>query len=562
MLTVTVGAEGTADVIGSVGTGGIIKDGAGRSVFSGADNIIRGAIEVDAGLLFFANFAAYGLSERMVDDALVLKGGTFEFSGDPNAVTDMRRALCVNAPVNTSAVVLRADTDVKFTDPEVQSGALVKTGAGTLIFETAGKRQLAAGVGTGAPADNNGYVVSSVYQSADFDDYGTPPTREYVGLTVFDGELVLRGMSDTAEFTLLGGFGVGFPTLDVSVQPKVTIDHAKVTMNNNVFYMAQYKQDYASAVTDTYLNVTNGATLDLGWSSINAGYRIYGSGIVSHILVDDSVVKNTTGWQNLIQSSGGGMYLDVRNSGKFLSQNRVVWDGFVHIAISDGGFLGGTESGDPTTLVPMNGRASGVIDVTDNGVLCCKRIFFYNGNFAGFENLTLNFNGGVWDTKSAGADLIFECADRLAINTTGEGLTMNVDEGGVIQVQKAITGDGGLVKTGAGSLVFKTQKIVAGATGVTSLQTGTKEPVDYAQPTTTNEMESVRTLCYAGRTVVREGTVKIQDAKSVPKWAEFVVEDGATLDLGGNELKILVSGEGEVVNGTVLKKGGLLLLVH
>ncbi|MBQ5795176.1 MAG: hypothetical protein IIW14_04195, partial [Kiritimatiellae bacterium] len=142
--------------------------------------------------------------------------------------------------------------------------------------------------------------------------------------------------------------------------------------------------------------------------------------------------------------------------------------------------------------------------------------------------------GCTWKTQ--GSDKLFRLylAEKFAFRTSGAaGLVLPLAEGENLPVERAISGSGGLVKTGAGALTFETQ-------GTYDEKLTEKTP-----------LEDPVTLAFEGLLDVREGTVNVAKGACRESGAYRVAKD-ALIDFGGNELNAAVfSGGGKVENAVL-----------
>jgi len=192
------------------------------------------------------------------------------------------------------------------------------------------------------------------------------------------------------------------------------------------------------------------------------------------------------------------------------------WNGSGTIAIKNGGLL--------TVGAHIHGSNYGVNGTTSPG-------------------LRFVFDGGTLKFLSNGTSMMARPQYQYAL-TEGAGMTVSVAEGAVQKLTFPIRGNGGLVKTGGGELVFADVRdftkwdpqIVIDGLGYFNLQ--------Y------NETDMMLGQ-YEGATEVREGILTLYAGMLTNTTAVTVGEAGA-LNLGGNAFSFpSVEGSGVISNGTL-----------
>ena len=159
--------------------------------------------------------------------------------------------------------------------------------------------------------------------------------------------------------------------------------------------------------------------------------------------------------------------------------------------------------------------------------LCRNQHGIFRGK--GQTVLNLGFDGGKWLT--GGADLVFAEPRLLSITALGEGLELPVEDG-TLRLATKVAGSGGLVKTGAGTLLV--------------------DPQEANDGTTATPLDDPLTLACTGVNRIEGGTLRIGAAEAVADAAKLAVANGATLDLNGETLTgVRLSGGGTVTGGTL-----------
>jgi hypothetical protein len=135
------------------------------------------------------------------------------------------------------------------------------------------------------------------------------------------------------------------------------------------------------------------------------------------------------------------------------------------------------------------------------------------------SGLKFKFDGAVWET-GGGEYPTFKLyrSAYMTIETFGEGgLTLPVAENCTVEVEKAITGNGPLIKTGSGVLVF-------GAAG----------DYDETQTQKTDVADPV-TLAFGGALDVRGGSVSVAKG-ACRESGSYIAAEGASVEFNGNTL--------------------------
>ena len=502
-LTVAVSNAATLIMSGQVGNGGLDKVGGGKFYLLNDGNTLLGGVTSAGGLFSVPSVAALGCNAKG-NNTFLLGGGTLEFTS--STAETYPGTLIIDAGANTAAVI-KNEGDLEVKGLSVVSGDLVKRGAGTLtIAPPSGTTTLAVDHGTAAnsydPA-NRGNVV--------FAEDGTAPTCGYLGLNVAEGELVLKGDASTV-FDVQRMAMVGMNTTDGTVQPALTIDGATVSFKK--LYDSSYGafnlggfQTSTSMAHSARLTIKNGANAEFG--TLCAG-RAQDSG--AGYTYPTTLVENATisAWR-LMGSSASDCRHALIARGATLNCTEI--------------WTAGPNTFDFTNSVVRKDASGNYIDATVGynsgswtfraGSLLKLSSFAINTRLDAF---TLSFDGGTWDTGGVKPTFHLYYADKFTFRALGNGgLTLPVAAGKTVGVARAISGDGPIVKTGAGALVFETQ-------GIWDSAIATKTPMD--DPVS---------LATTGILDVREGSVSVEPG-ACRVGGSYRAEDGASVDFGGNAL--------------------------
>ncbi len=426
---------------GALTHGGLLKTGTGRLELDSASNSFLMGVRVEDGMLSCASFGAFGMGNVGVKQ-ITLAGGTVELR--EGAVGTMPFALSVVAGAQ-KAVGFKNDSDVTITSATVTSGDLVKRGAGTLTFnmETA---TLSTDNGTCSQNGN----PSTAQQF--FPSNGVMPTAGYCGFNVADGEVVFKG----GTYSLPNAIAVGLTTLDVSdVEPAFTVDGATVNtgMGSYHFLLGPNAYRNKSKFLRPRLTVKNGGYLSV--NTLNVGkqgdYDLY-----PEVILDNGTLYAS--WcHNISERATTHATFTVRNGSKLLSNNQVNWRGPAELTFTDSLFAKNAALDPQSILITSSGAGSGTWLFGENSTFYCSNVQHQRN-----LNITFAFAGGRWvPTKSGDYNFLFAKSDRMVFETrAAKGLYLAPASGKEWRMAKAITGTGGVVMDGAGTLRFVTQEII------------------------------------------------------------------------------------------------------
>ncbi len=434
-------------VAGPVRRGGIVKLGTGRLQLESPQNEIAMGLRVSEGMLSLASFAASGMAGAAFRQA-TLDGGTLELRD--GAAGTMPFSLVVQGG-EKEAVGFKNDADVTVTSASVTGGDIVKRGAGTLTFDMAGAT-LSADNGTcilnGNPATGQQYFPSN----------GVMPTAGYCGFNVADGEVVLK----TGTYSIPNAIAVGLVTLDVSdAEPAFTVDGATVNTGMASYHFLLGPNAYANRTkfTRPRLTVKNGGYLSA--NTLNVG-KAGDRDIYPEILLDNGTLYGS--WCiNISERSGSHATYTIRNGSKMLSNTTVNWRGPAELTFTDSVFAKDT-SNNPIGINVDQAGGTGTWLFGANSTFHCSGI-----THKFLKPIAFAFDGGRWVPSWTGSyNFLFQGSDHITIETLSEkGLRLGPGSGREWRMAKAVTGAGGVVMDGAGTLRFVTQEILQTVDGVT-----------------------------------------------------------------------------------------------
>ena len=420
-LSTIVGANATLDLNGSVGIGGLVKTGAGALNLNAA-NDFRGMLASHDGLFSAASLAALGF-DPLGAGTFLLAGGTLALYEDSGAAR-FPYQLTVQTPVAADAVVLKTDSDWTMAMPTLTSGALMKRGAGDLVFE--GRSGIVELTGsTGSAADANSPASPQNAELA-FDDFGTVPEGYYPGFNVVEGAMVLKGAADgtTVFDAKKSGVCVGLPTLNGTVQPELVVDNATLSVDKTSRWLILglgCRATHSFVATPT-LTALNGAVVDVQKLYVGACYA------------------SRVGFA--AQANFDGSTLAVRTQ---LSANSN--------ASTDTDAVYRFRNGSVCELAKLQLSATAHFSVSGGSTFKCGGYDFPSG---GTPRLALAFDGGEWLLGDGDATLSFATWPNLAftLEANGEGLVLAPPESATWTLSPQVTGTGGIVKRGAGTVVL------------------------------------------------------------------------------------------------------------
>lgn len=524
-LAVSVAEDADLTFSGAVGKGFLHKTGAGSLYLTSPDNVFLSGILSAGGLLSVPCAAALGYAEG-ASDGVTIQGGVLSFT---SAKEDRYDGPVTFAGATKACTVIKNNGDLTLGGLRVQSGDFLKRGVGKLtIAPPSGTTwQLTADNGS----TENGWDPTDT-SALVFSDDAAVPDHGYLGFNVAEGEVVLKGDATTV-FSSEHNVLVGPNVASCDAIQTLTVDGATAYLARyNNFFLGAYTSATAPAKAKAAaFNVVNGADVTVNTLIIG---RSLGTPNCTTCLVDNATLR--TGSFRPAYYWDGKPEVIVRNGGRILASD-LYQTGVSSITVT-GGTLAKNASGDgfPATIY---GEHGGTWRFRGNAMFACHTLTFTKG-FNQYNRLTLDFNGGTW--KSCDGDKqtfrIFE-SSNLIIKTTGEdGLTLPVAVEKTVNVARAITGEGAVIKTGAGTLRFETQ-------GTWDSTLATKTPL--ADPVS---------LAFGGTLDVREGAVTV-DSGACRTGGAYKTAEGTSVDFGGNALgPATFAGTGTFANGTAA--GGVI----
>ena len=502
---------------GELSGGELAKTGEGRLFLEDDGNSFARGVASSGGLLSAASVDALGISSDSVF-GLKLTGGTFEYRGDGTPAT-LPGALWLATPNVKSPVGLKIESPLTIGDATVDGGAIIKRGVAPLTFAppSGTTLTLAPSSGTGGGDPTSPYSIGDLS-----DDTGALPISGYNGFNVAEGEVRLVGDSNTT-FRLNNAM-IGVSATNGRVQPSLAIDGAKVDVawSGNTVHMSGFTQEGGFNTAPT-LSITNGAEVSMSTFICGRNTKVsnYPTVTVDRATWTVSSLRSGYNWNSYPKyflRNGA-----VVNAGTFLCYGPSYF--FVTNSV-----VRKNAAGDCTTAEFH--QKGGEWLFGEGSTLAMSTIKTTSGSpCSGF---TLAFDGGTWETGGSANLFHLYLADIFTFQTLGNGgLTLPVAEGKTLAVGRAISGDGGIVKTGPGTLAFETQG---------TWNEALTEKTALADPVS---------LAFEGLLDVREGSVTVASG-ACREGGAYKAAEGASVDFGGNSLVgASFAGAGEFANASV-----------
>ena len=400
-----------------------------------------------------------------------LNDGTLAFAAP---TTELDVPLTINKP-NGATVVEVAD-DLVVRKMNVTSGAWIKHGPGALVIENDGAATMTLTATNGCVKKDSTPGGTTVRLGPGY----APPTTSYAGLTVAEGELVLRGTGPNAKFDLKHAVSVGMPTPDGTVAPKFVVDNCEAyTGNNSYHFMLQSntkamndKANYFT--TNVALIVTNKALMRV--DTLCVGDNVNTMQCWPQMLVDDSVFYSGFKLQfhRADQPSYRPNYVFRNNALVLANFSDIAQTTSCGVEISGGvDFLCDHSVLARATSYTRTPTLSGLtVYLGGNGN--SSRIEFRNGaEFwcsqlnagAGTAKINVSFDDADW-VFDTGTNMCLSGRNRVTLNVKSGGLRARVTSSKPMRIRQPFTGAGEIVKTGTGTLWFDTQATLSDGAAV------------------------------------------------------------------------------------------------
>lgn len=500
VFDVFVATDADLTLTGVLARGALVKAGGGALTLAHADNLLVGGWRLDGGRLCAPTVAALGLGRAANEKPGVLCDGTLELTGaDAQAFP---RALEIRTATPTNGVIMKVAGEVTMPAPTVASGSFIKRGGGRLVWEVAGAQTLVAGRGVtssrgGAWPFTQDQILPLAFDEAN----GTVPTDGSYGcFNVTDGEMVLRGRDTDAAARVKGVVTVGVPTRDGSVQPGLVVDRVAVDFVGSGQHLVLAPGGSAdnTFVSEPYLVVSNGAAVTVDTLSVNR-FNDRADLVTRVTVADGSTLKAAYMLQpNRSQNGGGRAEYEIVGASRLLAGSQGV-SLFRPVKMTfDGSVLAKNEALEPTRIFAEVGTlASAWLDATfrAGAEFRCAEIAPATAVTAA-NPIRLTFDDAKWIPTTADEDYTFAYADpaQVVIAVTNAGLVLDVPAARTWTLNHPVTGAGGLVKRGAGTLTLGAVSVAY--TGVTRCDAGVVDLGGAAQP-----------LRFGGAGTVANGTI-------------------------------------------------------
>lgn len=505
IFSVNVAKDADLTLSGTLQRGTLVKKGDGALTLTNADNLFVLGWDLRGGKIRVTLVDALGGEKDGCVRSGILRDGTLEFAGESEKTIGELLEIAATTPTN-GVIVKVSGGDVTMPAPKVTAGSFIKRGPGRLVWEIEGARKLMTGEGytSRSPAAWPYVKGQKVFPMVFDEQNGIVPTNASYGcFNVVDGEMVLRGKGEGASASINGVATLGHPTQNGTVQPGLVVDGCSVDfyMGGCHFVVAPEGKTNNTFVTSPYIVVTNGGFMKV--DTLMVGKFNDRADLVSKVKVTDGSTLYSTYILHPNESDNitdspfeyeitGGSRLLCGSEGINLRRQAVM--------TFDNSILAKNVSLEPLKIWQQALLSTARLDArfVNGSEFRCYEIRT-NRTLTAENPMRFTFDNSKWIPTLSG-DFTFECElpETIVIAVTNVGLVLDVPADATWTMNRPVTGTGGIVKQGSGTLVL-------GATSV----------------------------AYGGVTRIDDGVV----------------------DLGGNSLPVKVGGSGTLTNGTIADGG-------
>ena len=477
-VSVPVAAEATLDLAGGVSNGGLVKSGSGHLTLSGVGAFVFPST-FGGGITTLAHADALGGAK-----SLSLTGGTLETT-----------AAGTSLPVTTagedasSVQIFKTDADTTVKAGEIK-GTFIKRGAGKMTIDFTGEKStlIITSAGKG-PASGTGLPTNAGTTHTFPADGSAPTDAGFTGFTVAEGELVLKDDPATRkEQRVNSTMFIGMMTQDGTADPVLTVDGAYI--NNNYggyghFWLGRYAGHNNTFVRSATLRIVNGGYLKVDTPQ-------FGSEIESDTNPHQVTVAITNGTLN------GGYTLHWSN---YESKNypvRILAKDAKIYGNAEAVYLKGCVEADlDNTYVGKNATTPGCfwiqtwgVDKMTGSIALRNKSIFNISSWRNINKVVKPFTVSFDDSYYRWGGGSFTLAMRVQENTTadpdkfklemrGRGMIVEPAEGETLTIAWPLTGEGGFVHDGEGTVAFSNN--IYRFSGTCEVKSGTLDLADAGE---------------------------------------------------------------------------------
>ena len=429
-LIVSIAKGSTINASGRYVFGSLEKNGSGRLALTGARNVFE-SVSLNGGTLSVSSMLALGLGET-----LTINGGILEVS-DESATVDF--ATTVNAGEST-AYVVDVDAELSMPMPSVNSGDLVKRGAGVLTY-------LVTGSSSSLSRDNgvqpNGKTPTPTTQMS-FSECGVPVSG-YAGLNVMEGTLCVKGRNSDASVSLphLAYVGVTVPT--IAAQPGLVFEDVVVTTPNtsgqSIEIGAGVTEGNSGVVSPSFA-MTNATFATIPLFRVGEGSNI---ALTPRINVDGSLLGAVNYYPNQCMNQNS-LARHVFTRGSSLVVGSKVWLYGHSELVFDASDLSGSD-GQPVVLEVHEKRSYSFSFLNGARLTYAANAFTTDPTAMSFV-----FDGAFWNLGSGVKS--YPNHSKVSLTSRGEGLILAPAGSDVWTIGQAIACEAPIKIGGTGSVAF------------------------------------------------------------------------------------------------------------
>ena len=447
-VAVPVQTDGPLTLNGAVSGVGIEKSGLSTLTLSAA-NDFSASVTVNEGILESAVTGALAANE------LRQLGGVVKFTAPETLGTAYR----VTTAAATDFATIRTESDIVLQDFDLVQGKLIKRGVGRLEIPFDNSDSPHFYTGGPYPNPRNSHAVGIPDNGSAPYDVTDGSAFDLGGLTVAEGELVLSGTTSNTTVSCPGPrIIVGLMTTNCVAQPKLQFRDINLGFdyNANLYVGVGANEDASRPAIDEPTFAMDNASAVFDYVII--GLWCYGRYSHPTVTLTNSVL--TSGRVVKLSQANG---FNKGSSARWFVKDSQVTCGTAATGGSGFTWYGGLELDfDHSTMERKDGTCAPLLDMT---TYCYGTMAFRNGSVFSVTNIaasgithdcTVSFDDSTWRTD---ANLALSSANAspnyFHVRSVGSGLKVNAAEGTTFSFSEIpLTGDGGVVSTGAGTLSF------------------------------------------------------------------------------------------------------------